>query len=230
MDGDADIASVAALIGDRARARVLRALGDGRALPASVLAAEAGVAASTASEHLARLVAGGLVRVEPRGRHRYYRLAGPDVGAVLEALARVAPAEPVRSLRAGSRAAALRYARSCYDHLAGRVGVAVMAALLRAGALTGDGSPGEAYELTVSGRALLADLGVGVPRGSRPAVRHCVDWSEQRHHLAGSLGAALLARMIELAWLERAERGRALTLTDRGARELEVRLGVELPA
>ena len=105
MLGDADIASVAALIGDPGRARVLRALGDGRALPATVLAFEAGVSASTASEHLARLVAGGLLRVEARGRHRYYRLAGPEVGAALEALARVAPAEPVRSLRTGSRPA-----------------------------------------------------------------------------------------------------------------------------
>src|SRR5215472_13901102 len=136
MEGDADIASVAALIGDPGRARVLRALGDGRALPASVLALEAGVAASTASEHLTRLVDGGLLRVEARGRHRYYRLAGPQVGAALEALSQVARPEPVRSLRAGSRAAALRYARSCYDHLAGRLGVALMDALLRDGALT----------------------------------------------------------------------------------------------
>lgn len=227
MDGDADIASVAALIGDPGRARVLRALGDGRALPATVLALEAGVAASTASEHLARLVAGGLLRVEARGRHRYYRLAGPRVGAALEALAQVAPAEPVRSLRSGSRAAAVRYARSCYDHLAGRLGVALMDALLRDGALTGDG---DGYELTERGRRLLADLDVPLPAGRRRLVRHCVDWSEQRPHLAGAVGAAVLARLLDLGWVERAPRGRALLVTERGARELAGRLGVAVPA
>lgn len=227
MDGDADIATVAALIGDPGRARVLRALGDGRALPATVLAHEAGVAASTASEHLARLVAGGLLRVEARGRHRCYRLAGPSVGAALEALSLVAPAEPVRSLRGGNRAAAVRYARSCYDHLAGRLGVALMDALLRDGALAGDA---DGYELTERGSLLVADLGVALPAGRRRLVRHCVDWSEQRPHLAGALGAAVLARLLELGWLERAPRGRALLVTERGARELAGRLGVEVPA
>jgi DNA-binding transcriptional ArsR family regulator len=227
MDGDADIASVAALIGDPGRARVLRALGDGRALPATVLAFEAGVAASTASEHLTRLVAGGLLRVEARGRNRYYRLAGPRVGAALEALSQVAPPEPVRSLRAGSRAAAVRYARSCYDHLAGRLGVALMDALLRDGALAGDE---DGYELTERGRRLATDLGLALPAGRRRLVRHCVDWSEQRPHLAGSLGAAVLARLLELGWVERAPRGRALLVTERGARELAGRLGVDVPA
>lgn len=227
MDGDADIASVAALIGDPGRARVLRALGDGRALPATVLAFEAGVAASTASEHLARLVAGGLLCVEARGRHRYYRLAGPEVGAVLEALSRVASAEPVRSLRAGSRAAAVRYARSCYDHLAGRLGVALMEALLRDGALTGDD---DGYELTDRGRRLLGELGVPVTARTRPLVRHCMDWSEQRPHLAGAAGAALLTRLLDLGWVERAPRGRALLVTDLGTRAFAGRLGVEVPA
>jgi DNA-binding transcriptional ArsR family regulator len=227
VHGDTDIATVAALIGDPARARVLRVLGDGRALPATVLAAEAGVAASTASEHLARLVEGGLLLVEARGRHRFYRLAGPRVGAALEALALIAPAEPVRSLRTGTRAAALRYARSCYDHLAGRMGVALMQALLRAGALIGaEGG----YELTGQGRELLAGLGVRLPAGRRPPVRHCVDWSEQRPHLAGALGAAVLARLLELGWVERAPRGRALVVTERGSRELAERLGVDMPA
>jgi DNA-binding transcriptional ArsR family regulator len=227
MDGDTDIASVAALIGDPARARILQALGDGRALPATVLAFEAGVAPSTSSEHLARLVAGGLLRVEARGRHRYYRLAGVEVAAALEALALIAPTEQVRSLRMGTRAAALRHARSCYDHLAGRLGVAVMEALLRDGALASDG---DGYELTDRGLALLADLGVRLRASRRPVIRHCMDWSEQRHHLAGALGAAVLARLLELGWLERARQGRALLVTDRGARELAGRLGVEVPA
>jgi DNA-binding transcriptional ArsR family regulator len=221
MDGDADIASVAALIGDPGRARVLRALGDGRSLPATVLAFEAGVAAS----HLARLVAAGLLRVEVRGRHRYYRLAGADVASALEALARIAPLEPVRSLRAGTRAAAVRYARSCYDHLAGRLGVALMQALLRADALAGDE---DGYELTGRGLRLLDELGVRLPAGRRPLVRHCVDWSEQRPHLAGAVGAGVLSRLLELGWLERAPSSRALLVTEIGARQLCRRLGVEV--
>src|SRR5262249_28146508 len=121
--GDADLASVGALLAEPARAKVLLALSDGRSLPASMLAAEAGVPASTASHHLARLVDGGLISVAARGRHRYYALAGPDVAELLEAAARVAPAQPITSLREGTRAHALRYARRCYDHLAGRLGV-----------------------------------------------------------------------------------------------------------
>jgi DNA-binding transcriptional ArsR family regulator len=124
MTGDADLAALGAVLGDRARARILLALGDGRALAASVLASEAGVAASTASAHLARLVDAGLLAVTVQGRHRYYRLAGPQVAELIEVLARVAPAAPVRSLREGTRAQALRAARTCYDHLAGRLGVA----------------------------------------------------------------------------------------------------------
>src|SRR5689334_16152276 len=166
VDGDTDIAALGAVLAEPARARILLALGDGRALAASVLASEAGVAASTASGHLGRLVEAGLLDVLPQGRHRYYRLAGPEVGELLEVLARVAPPGPVRSLRQGTQAEALRSARTCYDHLAGRLGVAVFGALLEAGHVTGgDGThdplgpdrlsaPGHDidYRLTPSGR------------------------------------------------------------------------------
>src|SRR4051812_31387668 len=187
--GDADVAALGAVLAEPARARMLLALGDGRALAASVLAGEAGVAPSTASGHLGKLVGAGLVDVLPQGRHRYYRLAGPHVGELLEALARVAPAGPVRSLRQGTRAEALRTARTCYDHLAGRLGVAVFGALLDAGHVVGgDGThdPLAAdedrlsargrdvdYRLAPSGREALAGLGVEVPRGD--ALRYCVD-------------------------------------------------------
>ncbi len=130
MHGDADIARVGALVADPARARVLMALGDGRALPATVLADEAGVAASTTSAHLGKLVKGGLLTVERHGRHRYFRIAGPEVADLLEALARVSPPAPVRSLRQGTRAQAVRFARTCYDHLAGVLGTELMAAML----------------------------------------------------------------------------------------------------
>src|SRR4051794_7618540 len=188
---------------------MLLALGDGRALPASVLASEAGVAASTASGHLGKLVDAGLLSVTTQGRHRYFRLAGPQVGELLEALARVAPADPVRSLREGTRAHALRTARTCYDHVAGRLGVALFGALIEAGAVSGgDGRhppPAPArlsaaghdvdYRLTPSGGERLARLGVAVepvPPEGLP-LRYCVDWTEQAHHLSGPVGRALAA-------------------------------------
>jgi DNA-binding transcriptional ArsR family regulator len=243
MTGDADLAAVGALLAEPARARILLTLGDGRALAASVLASEAGIAPSTASAHLARLVDGGLLVAERHGRHRYFRLAGPQVGELMETVARIAPAAPVRSLRQGTRAEAVRTARTCYDHLAGRLGTDLMAALLQRGVLTGgDGafrpeagdrlsSPGGdvPYELTDAGATFLReDLGVdpAAIRGRRPLVRYCVDWSEQRHHLAGALGAALAARMFELGWIRRAPRGRAVHVTPAGHTALRETLGV----
>jgi DNA-binding transcriptional ArsR family regulator len=246
VPGDADIASVAGVLADERRARILLALGDGRALPASVLAGEAGVAASTASEHLAKLVEAGLLKVEPHGRHRYFRLAGPQVGELLETLARLAPAAPVRSLREGSRAHAVREARTCYDHLAGRLGTALMDGLLDAGVVTGgDGrfdpnrargdrlsAPGRDvdYRVTDHGARWLLDFGIDLAAlpGRRPLVRYCIDWSEQRHHLAGGLGAALCTRLFELGWIRRAARSRAVHVTDAGEHGIERSFGVRL--
>jgi DNA-binding transcriptional ArsR family regulator len=238
--GDADLSAVGSVLAEPARARILLALGDGRALPASVLAAEAGVAASTTSSHLARLVEAGLLAVEPQGRHRYYRLAGPEVGALLEALVRIAPPQPVRSLKAGTRAQALRRARSCYDHLAGRLGVSVFGALIDRGMVTGgDGihRPGGGdrlsahghdvdYRLTPEGRSRLGELGVALPAAD--GLRYCVDWTEQRHHLSGAAGRALLARLLDLRWVRRTERHRALLVTPEGETGLEAALGVRL--
>jgi DNA-binding transcriptional ArsR family regulator len=246
--GDADLAAVGALLAEPARARILLALGDGRALPASVLASEAGVAPSTASSHLARLVDGGLLRVEPNGRHRYYRLAGPEVGRLIELLATLAPTRPVRSLRDGTRAAGLRRARTCYDHLAGRLGADLLAALVRDGLVTGgDGrhlperavadrlsAPGRDldYRLTRAGCALLGELGVTLPAHGRDGtvpLRYCVDWTEQRHHLAGAVGRALTARLVELDWVRRAPRGRAVLVTETGQTQLHARFGLAAP-
>jgi DNA-binding transcriptional ArsR family regulator len=245
MPGDADIAAVAEVLADRSRSRMLMALDGGRVLPASRLAAEAGVAPSTCSAHLSRLVAAGMLTVEPHGRHRYYRLAGPHVAELLEAIARMAPALPVRSLREGTKAEAVRRARTCYDHLAGRLGVALMGALLQRGVL--DGGDGRfdpdraqrdrlsaagwdvAYVLTDSGQAVLGDLGIScTPAGKRPFVRYCVDWSEQRHHLAGALGARLQARFEELRWIERRTATRAVTVTAAGVTGLAGSLGLDV--
>ena len=243
MPGDADIAATAALLGDRARARIVTALGDGRALPASVLAVEAGVAASTASEHLGRLVEGGLLASERHGRHRYFRLAGPVVADMLEAMVRVSPPAPVTSLRDGTRANALRNARTCYDHLAGRLGSGLMAAMISGDLIEGgDGlfDPVAAererlsgrghdidYRLTVRGTETLAAFGADLdqPIGRRPFVGYCVDWSEQRHHISGAVGAAMLDRTLELAWIVRQPRGRAVWITPAGAEGLRETFG-----
>jgi DNA-binding transcriptional ArsR family regulator len=241
--GDANIAAIGSVLADPGRCRVLTALGDGRALPASMLAAEAGVAPSTASEHLARLVDAGLLTVEPHGRHRYFRLAGPEVAELLEALARVAPAFQVRSLREGTRAHALRAARTCYDHLAGRVGVAVLDSMVEQGVLERDrfddglppgdhpASPGTAirFGVTERGTGFFNEFGVDLaalpPR--RPAIRYCIDWSEQRPHLAGSLGAALTDRLFDLTWIRRAERSRVVHVTDQGRKGLAEVFGID---
>ncbi len=244
MDGDADIATLGAVIGDRARARVLLALGDGRALAASVLAAEAGVSASTISGHLRKLVQAGLLSVEAHGRHRYYRLAGPHVGRLLETLAEHARPARVASLREGTRANAVRAGRYCYDHLGGRLGVAIMRGLLDHGVLAGgDGhfrprqaatdrlsAPGNDvdYHLTEHGRDWVGDFGIDFAAltARRPLIRYCTDWSEQHHHLAGALGAAIAQQLIDRQWITRAPRGRAVQLTDAGRQGLTAALGV----
>ncbi len=250
VHGDADVAAAAALFADPTRAKILCALTDGRALPASLLAGEAGVAASTASEHLARLVGGGLVLVEPSGRHRYFRLANDSVAAAVEALAVLAPQQPVRSLRQATRAAAQRRARTCYDHLAGRLGVAVTESLLTRRALArtdGRVDPGRRaqdgfaspvavhpYELGPDAEAVFGRLGVdlaALAAGSRrrPVLRFCVDWTEQRHHLAGALGAAVLARMRARGWVRPLPVARAIDITPQGRAVLADVLGVEYP-
>jgi hypothetical protein len=214
---------------------------DGRVLPAGLLAGEAGVAASTASSHLARLLDGGFLVVEQHGRHRYYRLAGEGVAEVLEKLALLAPMMPVRSLRDDTKARALRQARTCYDHLAGELGVALMTSLLQRKVLTGhDGSfrpdveklsatsPNSSYRLTADGAEFFERLGVDVETGSRrPLVRHCVDWTEQRHHLSGRLGAALASHMFGMGWIQSTGIARAVRVTSLGAEELKAHFDVD---
>jgi DNA-binding transcriptional ArsR family regulator len=233
--GDADLAALGVVLADRARVRILLALGDGRCLPAGTLAAEAGVAASTASSHLTRLVQAGLLVVAPRGRYRYYRLAGPAVGELLETLARLCPTAPVRSLREGTRAHAVRRARSCYDHLAGRLGVELTAALISRGVLvlteqTDPSRPAALASssgmLTPAGRAELTRLGLRLP--DVDAVRCCSDWTEQRPHLGGPHGRALLTWLFKQEWLHQACRGRALRVTERGQKGLHATFGIEV--
>jgi DNA-binding transcriptional ArsR family regulator len=225
MTGETDVAAVGALLAEPARAKVLLALLDGRALAAGVLASEAGVAQSTASHHLARLVDAELITVVQRGRHRYFTLAGPHVAELLEAVARVAPPQPVTSLREGTRAHALRYARRCYDHVAGRLGVSLVGALEERGLVVPLDEAG--FSVTDDGARELAALGVDARAGD--VSRGCVDWTEQRNHVAGPLGRALMTRLLELRWLTSDAKTRALRITDSGRLELPARLGVRLP-
>jgi DNA-binding transcriptional ArsR family regulator len=227
QNGDADVAAVAALIADGTRAAMLDALMDGRACAAGELAARAGVSPSTASGHLSRLLAGGLVVYEADGRERRYRLSSPAVATALEALSRVAPAQTVRSLRSADRGAAIRAARTCYDHLAGRLGVGLTEALVRASALA---LRDTSYELTSRGAETMERLGVDVDAArsrNRAFARACLDWSERRPHLAGSLGAALADALLANGWLRRRPNDRALIVTASGRTGLGA-LGVEL--
>jgi DNA-binding transcriptional ArsR family regulator len=225
--GEVDVAAVARLIGEPARAAMLDALLAGRALAAGELARIAGVSPGTASEHLSRLRDGGLVEVVAAGRHRYHRLASPEVGQVLEALALVSRPKPVRTLRQSRTNAALLVARTCYDHLAGQVGVAVHDALVTREALR---TVPAGYELTPVGVELLTGIGVDVPtaRSARRAfARPCLDFTERRSHLAGALGAAICARFLAQGWLVRRATGdRALRVTDGGRRTLTDAFGI----
>lgn len=213
------IAAIAALIGDPARANMLTALLDARALTVTELAQAGGVGLPTASGHLAKLQAAGLLTAEKQGRHRYLRLSGPDVGWVLEELMALAQRTGAVRVRTGPKDAALRQARVCYDHLAGERGVALMAGLLRRGVITDEATP----VLTDHGETFLGRFGLdvqGMKTARRPVCRRCLDWSERRDHLGGSLGAALLGGMIEAGWVSRAE-GRVLRFSARGAADFE---------
>jgi DNA-binding transcriptional ArsR family regulator len=222
-----DVAAIAALVGDPARANILCALLDGRAFAAGELAYAAHVTPQTASGHLAKLAAAQLITSSPQGRHRYFRLAGPHVAAMLESILAVAAIAPprCRPVRIGDD---MRTARMCYDHVAGRLGVGLTDALLarRHVELGDDGGA-----LTASGEAFLQEFGIDVGkarRSHRMFCRPCIDWSERRPHLAGAVGAALARRLFALGWITRVRDGRALVVTPDGRRELEETFGVLL--
>jgi DNA-binding transcriptional ArsR family regulator len=222
---DADIAYPASLMGDATRAAFLMALSQGQSLPASELARRARVTPSTASIQLAKLVEGGLLTVERNGRHRYYGLAGPSVAAAIESLAVLAPRRPASSLKQARVGSELQSARTCYDHLAGVLGVALFDSLQRQRLLTAELEP------TRKGARRFAELAIDVDelaQRRRPLARRCLDWTERRHHLAGSLGAALAARCFELDWIERRPSSRAVRLTTKGRDALKRELRIEL--
>jgi DNA-binding transcriptional ArsR family regulator len=206
MKAGPDIAMVAALVGDPARANMLTALMTGRALTASELAHQAGITPQTASSHLAKLEAGGMIEPEKQGRHRYYRLTDPDVAGVLEGLAGLAARAGHMRVRTGPKDPELRRARICYDHLAGDLGVQMLDSMKQQRLVR---QSKQTIELTAEGGRFLAKTlqisteALAHPR--RPVCKACLDWSERRHHLAGMLGAALMARFTELKWAARDE-------------------------
>jgi len=220
------IVGIAALLGERARADILTALMAGPALTATELAAEAGVTKQTASAHLAKLLDARLVAVESQGRHRYFRLADRDVAELMEKLMGVAYRAGAVRLRTSPREPALRKARVCYDHLAGNLGVRLYDALLEAH-LVSPSTTG--LMLSRKGRRSFEVFGIDVEalaRLRRPLCRACLDWSERRHHLAGALGAALLARFVALGWARMAQGSRVVAFSPPGERALRERFGL----
>jgi DNA-binding transcriptional ArsR family regulator len=226
MSGYPDLAAVAALIGEPARSTMLSELSDGRALTAGELAARAGVSASTASAHLSRLVAGGLLVAAAQGRHRYYRLASPQVAEALESLAVLTSPPEARGVFNRSVLSGLRFARSCYGHLAGRLGVDVRDRLVELDLIVEDGAE---HRVTPAGERWFGQLGVDIEaarRARRAFARVCIDWTERRPHVAGSLGDAMLAALVEHDWLRRQPGERTLELTPAGRHWLEATLGL----
>jgi DNA-binding transcriptional ArsR family regulator len=229
MSPNPNIVSVASLIGESSRADMLLSLLGGKALPASELARAARVTPQTASSHLSKMVAAGLLSQESYGRHRYYRLANSDVAHALEALNAIAPPKPICSLRESDQSRALHFARTCYDHIAGEVGVAVTDKMLELCLLV-DGT-GRDFAITPEGATWFLDFGISLEdlqKSRRHLARRCLDWSERRHHMAGALGAAMTNRMFELRWLQRISGGRAVRVTDAGFKGLKDTLNLRL--
>jgi DNA-binding transcriptional ArsR family regulator len=228
MKAGPDIAMIAALVGDPARSNMLMALMTGRALTASELAVQAGITPQTASSHLAKLEAGGLIEQEKQGRHRYYRLSDPDVAGLLEGLEGVAARAGHMRVRTGPKDPALRRARICYDHLAGDLGVQMLDSMKKQRLLR---HSKQAIELTAEGERFLArSLQISAetlahPR--RPLCKACLDWSERRHHLAGTLGAAMMTRFTELKWAARdtAPGSRVVNFTRNGEKRFAALFG-----
>jgi DNA-binding transcriptional ArsR family regulator len=228
MSREPNVSAAAALIADPARAAMLTALLDGRALPAGELAYASGVTAQTASFHLSKLLAGGLVAVETEGRHRYYRLAGPHIAQAIEHLAAIRPTGPIRRKALSAEGRELRFARCCYDHLAGQMGVAVTEGLQERGFIVL--APEKLFDVTLSGVEWFGSIGLDVAAlkpTRRGLARQCLDWTERTHHLAGPLGVQFMTVLRARDWLRRSKGSRAIQITPKGRMELKRHLGVD---
>jgi DNA-binding transcriptional ArsR family regulator len=227
MVGDADLSAVGALLSDRTRATILLTLLNGGMTSASALASRADVSRPLASAHLRKLTEGGLITVEPHGRHRFYRLSSQRVADALESLILLSPAAAVTSLRGSKESIGLQRGRLCYDHLAGRLGVALARQMAASGFLEKNGGD---YDVTGAGATAFEGLGIDLATlrsQERPLSRACLDWSEKDHHLAGSLGAALTNELFRLGWLEGREASRIVMVTEVGRQGLWEAFGLE---
>lgn len=216
MSINPNIAEVASLLGETSRATILMSLMDGRFHTASELAFMATITPQTASFHLAKLVEGNLVTVEKNGRHRYYQLANGEVARILESFLAISPPPEVHSLKQSSQVKLLREARTCYDHLAGKLGVAITESMLNAGHLT---KKEKEFVVTPIGEQFFTDFGIDLrelKRKRRSFSHACLDWSERRHHLGGALGHGLVTHFIDLGWIVRVPSIRAVKVTDKG--------------
>ncbi|MBB6730563.1 ArsR/SmtB family transcription factor [Cohnella zeiphila] len=220
------ISRSASLIGDPTRTAILVALIDGRALTAGELARMAGVSPQTASAHLKKLTEGALIRSEEQGRHRYYTLAGPEVARAIEAIAAVSPPPQVRSLRQSNHSKALERARTCYDHLAGELGVALTEAMLRMEYLC---EREGGYRVTDRGKIWLQRFGIRSlpPKANLDEVPHHIDWTVRKYHLAGPLAVVMMRRLFELEWIEKGLVPRSVRLTDRGRTAFREEFGLD---
>ena len=228
MGPQPNIASAAFLIADPARAAMLMSLLDGHARPAGELAFAAGITPQTASSHLSKLLAGGLVMVETQGRHRYYRLGGSHVASALENLAAIGVTESMRRRPPSREAQRLQFARCCYDHLAGRIGVAVTHGLQERSFLLA--ADDKRFDVTPAGIEWFSRMGLEVAAlkpNRRGLARQCLDWTERTHHLAGPLGVRFMAVLCDSGWLRRAKGSRAVEVTPKGWTELRRHLGIE---
>jgi DNA-binding transcriptional ArsR family regulator len=226
-----NFSGTAFLLADQARAIMLTTLLDGRALPAGELAYASGITAQTASSHLAKLLAGGLVSVETEGRHRYYRLAGAHVAQVLEHLAVIQPVASIRRKALSPQERQLQSCRCCYDHLAGKVGVAVTQALLERGYICS--AADKQFEVTPAGIDWFGSMGLDVHAikpTRRGLARQCLDWTERQHHLAGPLGVQFMRLLCAKGWLRRSTSSRAVLVTPKGCIGFKEQLGVETTA
>jgi DNA-binding transcriptional ArsR family regulator len=227
MISGAMIAEIAALAGDPARANILTALLDGRAMTATELAYAARVTPQTTSAHLAKLVDAGLITATPSGRHRYFRLTSPKVAQMLESIVAVASDNRPRFRPLSRQAAELRAARVCYDHLAGQLGVRIAEAMVARGYLVLEDDGGR---ITEAGTRYLWDLGIDTRiagKGRRHLCRACLDWTERRPHIGGAIGAALAERWLALGWISRAKDSRAVSVTPAGERGFRESLGID---
>jgi DNA-binding transcriptional ArsR family regulator len=228
MNAEPELATIAALIGDPTRAAILSALMSGQALPASELAYRAQITPQTTSAHLAKLVEGGLLSMTTAGRHRYYRLKNAEVARALEALAVISPLPKAKSPRETAALRDLHFARTCYDHLAGQLGVAITQALLDKNWLVLVDTD---FQVTPAGMDWLASWNIDAQqlrKGRRLFACACLDWSERRYHLAGALGAAIASKLFEEKWAMRVAGNRAVRLTEAGRKRLKHELGLDL--